>query len=475
LPGGGAFNDDDLKPVSLMVDGSGAGSWADNAADRAHFQNVKLQISYEGPLSLWLTENKAPLREDLSYAVGSGGSDVPDTIYVEGTDLGEGSITLDLYAATDASPGGEVVASATLELSIIHVDLQTCMIMHNAQFEWLPEEQEESPGAYVPLNNDADAYDHYDGQSHDDRDAPGAIPDEDDLLPIWLREIQPWTAGGTYTLHVTGNVRVWANADRSGLKEEGSTFDATVETQLYVEGYSSGAGTISVDWSNGTQQLANADALTVNVFDWIGPLNVPDYSKYDYLARGGEPGASGWLDPGGGITDSITQLPEEWEQITIKWNGGPQVGKAVYQASQGYIWDLNVNVVQVTVGNPDLPAQPFAPGTPFDAGTRTVRQTDRKAIASGTVTGLSWQAKVTLNGPEQGRGVKFMRVGFVQNADDTRLTGTYGDQGPVLTSDLQGQSFLDCSEQSTAPPYFDCVYQVWSCFLNGGKRLRFFQ
>ncbi len=23
--------------------------------------------------------------------------------------------------------------------------------------------------------------------------------------------------------------------------------------------------------------------------------------------------------------------------------------------------------------------------------------------------------------------------------------------------------------------YFDCVYQVWSCFLSGGKRLRFFQ
>jgi hypothetical protein len=23
--------------------------------------------------------------------------------------------------------------------------------------------------------------------------------------------------------------------------------------------------------------------------------------------------------------------------------------------------------------------------------------------------------------------------------------------------------------------YFDCVCQVWSCFLNGGKRLRFFQ
>jgi hypothetical protein len=23
--------------------------------------------------------------------------------------------------------------------------------------------------------------------------------------------------------------------------------------------------------------------------------------------------------------------------------------------------------------------------------------------------------------------------------------------------------------------YFDCVYQVWSCFFSGGKRLRFFQ
>jgi len=23
--------------------------------------------------------------------------------------------------------------------------------------------------------------------------------------------------------------------------------------------------------------------------------------------------------------------------------------------------------------------------------------------------------------------------------------------------------------------YFDCVSQIWSCFLSGGKRLRFFQ
>jgi len=28
---------------------------------------------------------------------------------------------------------------------------------------------------------------------------------------------------------------------------------------------------------------------------------------------------------------------------------------------------------------------------------------------------------------------------------------------------------------SATAHYFDCVYQVWSCFLNGGKRLRFFQ
>jgi hypothetical protein len=117
LPGGGAFNDDDLKPVSLMVDGSGAHWWANNAADREHFQEVSLEISYTGPLSLWRSEDKTPL--EWSYPIGaSGGSDVPDTIYVEGIELGEGSITWELFAATDANPSGEVVASATAAIEV---------------------------------------------------------------------------------------------------------------------------------------------------------------------------------------------------------------------------------------------------------------------------------------------------------------------------------------------------------------------
>jgi len=101
---------------------------------------VKIEISYTSPLSLWRTLDKEPL--DLTYEfTGGPPCDVPDTIYVEGIDLGTGSITLNLYAATDENPSGEVVATSTLEVSVVN---------HAPVFDPIQEGQWESPDVAPP-------------------------------------------------------------------------------------------------------------------------------------------------------------------------------------------------------------------------------------------------------------------------------------------------------------------------------------
>lgn len=136
------------------------------------------------------------------------------------------------------------------------------------------------------------------------------------------------------------------------------------------------------------------------------------------------------------------------------------IGKAVYQAAPSYIWDLGVNVVGVIIGAPDTGAA-FAAGTPADGGTVVTGNTEWKIVASGS-PGIRWRAKVTLNGPDGDRGVKFMRAGFVQNVDFTTNTGTYSTEGRTLTSDLQGQSFLDADDLEA--PYYSL--RAWAVFFD---------
>ena len=266
--------------------------------------------------------------------------------------------------------GGVVLGTATEQIDLAQPQIWTYTEGGvNGPGEVLPHGDNNSPGAYVPLNNDDDAYDWYDGLGKDDHTYEGPVTGEDDLLRIDLQAVQ----GGTYTVRASPNLRIWPSDDDSrGRTTSASNIDATTTTTLYVEGYEEGTGTISLDWTNVDGQVSrDVNTLTIHVFAWKGALNVPDYSKYQYLAWGGDPdtGASGWLDPVGGSIDSTDEPPEGWSQAsTIKWNGGPEVGHAIYQASPDFTWDLKVNVVRVQVTAPNKGASPdgsgFVPGTP---------------------------------------------------------------------------------------------------------------
>jgi len=459
LPGGGRFNDDDLEPAILKVDDMAASAWASGAAGGAQglLNGVKLQISHTANLALWRTQNKEPLAVTYTFTSNGAPSNVPDEIWVEGRELGTGSVTWELVAPTEANPGGEVVASDVVNFTVTNpiIDLDAKAIYHNAPVGDLSDDLEDYPGAYVPVNNDDDDYDLY---NDEDRSQSGAIAGESDLLPIVLHQIEPSILGGTYRLHIPGNVRVWYNADRTGAVSDLSTFPAVAEDEtLYVEGYQPGGGILYIDWWNETCEINAADTVAVTVFDWEGPLNVPDHSIHRYTATGGAsgPGSSTWLEPVNGSITWSSQADPGPDEVKIKWNGGPAVGKAVYQAAPDYIWDLEVNVVQVEIAPPDE-GSTFRGHKVYDMLSRVERGVELKTISAGShvlgIPGLEWWAKVSLNGPIGDRGVKFMRIGFVQSAAATSYSGSYHTVSASLHSNVQaGGTYLDASSEFDRP------------------------
>ena len=376
-------------------------------------------------------------------------------------------------------------------------DLDVATISHNVPTGWLSDNPsvpggdspETLPGAFLPLNDDDDDYDANRTPDYQQREQAGPIEGENDLLPIALRPVEPLSTGGTYYLNILGGLRVWEYPDRTGevnswLDPNASSFNATVPTLLYVEGISEGPGSITLVWEN--QPYSHnwfADTVDFTVFRWQGPLNVPDYSIHEYTAWGTRwedstgMGHSGkWLSPVGGSVPTIPGAynpfdsvadDEAWpNSIFIHWQGGPQIGKPVFEAHPDYVWDLDVNVVQIVVESPDSnPAWQTNPEMPESGipvpqpGTgillQTVR-TERPLVAPPL--GVEWRAKVDLIGPDRGvshRGEKEMRIGFIQTVEFMLTRGTY-QSGKSLVWDIEGNSYLDVPE-ACKPLYSDHV------------------
>ena len=302
-----------------------------------------------------------------------------------------------------------------LSVAVARVKMEASRMSYNGQDGFLDHAKNATPGAYVPLNNDDDAYSDYDGTKCDfnDTDKAGqlkAIPGEDDLLPIVLR--QP--PSGTYTFHSPGgNLRLWMLPQHIGQIKDGGQLNVWNPTAhditLYVEGVAQGSDVITVDWSSGTKAIPNADSLTVNVFTWLGPLNVPGYTRYKYTAAGGG-GDSAWVSASGGTMESPTNLT-----ANVLWGGGPTVGKAFYQASADYTWGLSVNVVQIQFGAPNTVVARGSgwqkePGSVviYANDLRTKQYAMNATITVANVTGP------TVNGAQRGR--RFMEMGLSQQA-----------------------------------------------------------
>ncbi len=325
-------------------------------------------------------------------------------------------------------------------------ELQIATISHNSQTGILSNADKNQDGAYLPINNDDDNY-----NGIPDMNDSGAIAGEDDLLPVVLKAVPSASDAAYYTLNIPSNVRVWRNSDRSGAQVTSSDqFAAQIATTLYVEGISTGNSVLSLNWQDESGSITSADSSKIQVFGWSGPLNVPGNSIYRYTATGGAGGSyAKWINPKQGGT-IIT--PPAAAAADIRWDSGPIVGLASFQADTGYIWDLEVNVVKVTVTAPTTPNIPaFAAGVPVDNPPAVFHNILRKFISSGTdrQQGLSWGARVTLEGPNGNRGVSHIKYGFVQNVTAYQNSGTYAS-GRVLASNL-----------TSAPPTFDGLGVPW--------------
>ena len=338
----------------------------------------------------------------------------------------------------------ESMGDATVSIQVVpKVDLDARTIYRNLSAGTLPDAYEESPGAYVPHNNDDDDYD---ASNTPDYQQAGAILGENDLLPIVLRAVEPVALGGTHTLNFSNDIRVWQNSDRTGaVTSDVTTFDATVQTTVYVEAVvAQGSVPVTLNWQDGA--LALSDRVVVKIFGWEGPLNVPGHSIYNYQATGGMAGAgnSMWIAPLAGTLHSSSP-GDTVDEAEILWNGGPAVGMALYQAQANYIWGLDVNVVEIKIRNDTTNKLAYGgPPSQFPGTALIPSSATGKAMEIDlTVERIEGAPRAHVGGAR--RGVKFMQMGFVQNCTLTREHGLFTAFNPdrKRVASLEGHSGLD--------------------------------
>jgi hypothetical protein len=180
-----------------------------------------------------------------------------------------------------------------------------------------------------------------------------------------------------------------------------------------------------------------------------------------------------------------TSFASSAPDATVQWDGGPDVGKVFYTPDgMGLFYgEWDVNVVQVQVDSPSN-FNAFTTGaaggnvvgpTPTTLGPNHLPVDVVGADANSVLdpgpnnSGLSAifeYAKVTLTGPNGNRGVSRMQAGFIQNINSIQMDGTYGQNGPVLKSSLDGQatSLSPILDTSTTGPWQ--LYQPTG-FANG--------
>jgi hypothetical protein len=152
------------------------------------------------------------------------------------------------------------------------IDLDVATISHNTMTGVLTEADEDAAdkGAFVPVNTDDDDYDQ---DNKADFDQTGAIDGETDLLPIVLRRNVDAAGAGYFWLTIPSNLRVWQNDDRTGLVDVSTNIPAAADTTLYVEAIDispNGSELISINWTDGTKSLNDADQVRITAYSWSG-------------------------------------------------------------------------------------------------------------------------------------------------------------------------------------------------------------
>lgn len=209
----------------------------------------------------------------------------------DGTDAVAGDInagSMEYLTTTSYDTPGTYTAVLTITDNNGATDTETRSVTvldrPNIIIDSVPEEDEESTGAYVPLNNDDD-----DGDDVIDLEEGVSILGENNLVPMQLVLPSSWETGvdGTVTLAIDQGascVKVWTNSDKSdGLVLGGSTTEKTwsrseMPSTLWVEGIATTTVEIAIftllcQAGNSTPAV-KPDKAVVKVFD--GPIALED-------------------------------------------------------------------------------------------------------------------------------------------------------------------------------------------------------
>jgi hypothetical protein len=189
---------------------------------------------------------------------------------------------------------------------------------------------------------------------------------------------------------------------------------------------------------------------------------VPQFGQYPYTitsVKGGQ-----WTSATGG-TLTIPD-PTHPGNATILWTAGGTAGKAVYQADAQYIWDMPVNIFQVTAAAPTV-------GKAAKAGSVVGKVGGQGVLI--TSQGLVMSSNVTVMGPNANAGLKDLTVGFVQNLMPQTTQATYqiGNKNqigtifsPAINSKIDGGNFWDTQVKNSQK-----FYSVKGTALISGQQL----
>ena len=213
--------------------------------------------------------------------------------------------------------------------------------------------------AYVPLSNESQVYNSEDseGVPTQDKNYSGAIAQDKFLLPVEVTV----TPSVMYLLTHTPGVSLWGMGNRTDPISSTVTLSGSGTAFIYVEGDSVGASVIYLYQSGSMEPV---DSLTVNVFSFEGPQDVPNYSTYQYGVTGlpATPG-EGWsigAGTAGAEARPAILAGQTQASASVNWGTGAATGNLAYTINANYTWSYYVNIVQIKIANPGGQASAFS-------------------------------------------------------------------------------------------------------------------
>jgi hypothetical protein len=169
------------------------------------------------------------------------------------------------------------------------------------------EDKEESPGGWVPVNNDNDNYNFVAGHATNtthrlDKIESTKVDRENDLVQITAHAVAAEVNGDQifYSLNwYSDKIKVWKSPDKNdGQATSPYSLPTGLTLNLWVEGFdlnsSMAAEVITLKYHDAFRTYEyDADIIQFTVYEVKGAMNVPGYSKYKYEAR--VPSDSGFI------------------------------------------------------------------------------------------------------------------------------------------------------------------------------------